>query len=209
MQPQDFDRWRAEYDQMSYADQVAFYNQVAEDHPHQVHFDASAFELFLRHTIDQVGCVGVLEVGGWKGELAGKMLTRLPGILVWINYEISQTAAEQSVPKTDRYQVVVSDDFVWNITLPPCDVLVASHTIEHIKARELGALIDNLPSTIKYIGLQAPLADSAQNVTWAGYWGSHILEIGWYEVVKMLDERGFMVLDKLTLGEFRAFERVR
>jgi hypothetical protein len=209
MQPQDFDRWRAEYDQMTYADQVAFYNQVAEDHPHQVHFDASAFERFLRWAIDARGCIGVIEVGGWKGELAQAMLARLPDVLVWINYEISQTAAEQSVIESNRYQVVVPDDFAWNITLAPADVMVASHTIEHIRERDLAALVDNLPPVVKFVGLQAPLADSAQNVSWAGYWGSHILEIGWYEVVQMLAERGFELIDDLTVGEFRAFRRAR
>lgn len=202
-----FDRWRAAYDRMSYADQVAFYNQVEVDHPHQVHFDASAFLAFLHEIAPGFRLMCVLEVGGWKGELAQAVLPQMVCIDEWVNYEVSERARDLSVCSDGRYFVIVPGDFAWNITLPDADVFVCSHTIEHIKARHLAALLDNLPDSIYYVGLQAPLPESETAVDWSGYWGSHILEIGWAQVIEMMRERGFRLLEHLTRGEFRAFER--
>lgn len=197
MHTSDFDLWRKNYDKLTYKQQLKFYNQVAIDHPLQRGFDEQQFEDFLA----PLGEINVIEMGGWKGELAKYMLERLPKIRHWLNYEISEQAIIENICPYSPYEALIPSDFIWNIELPKADVFVSSHTIEHIRASELDKLFSRLP--VKYIALQAPLADDGTD--WSGYYGSHILEIGWDGVIAMLDRGGY----KLThsKGEFRGFAR--
>lgn len=197
MKTSDFDLWRENYDQLGYDDQLVFYNQVAIDHPLQRGFDEQEFIDFL----EPLGKIDVIELGGWKGELAQFTLARLPKIRQWLNYEISEQAIKQTACKDSRYKATIPPDFLWNIDIPPADVFVSSHTIEHIKIEQLDKLFSKLP--VKYIALQAPLGD--EGTDWAGYYGSHILEVGWNTIIHILNDYGF----KLThsRGEFRGFAK--
>jgi len=193
----DFDRWRQDYAQLTYKDQLAFYNQVAIDHPLQHGFDEAAFEDFIK----PLGEADVIELGGWKGELAAFVLPKLPKVRKWLNYEISEQAIKETYCKDERYHPLIPSDFLWNIEIPKADVFISSHTIEHITAKELDKLFSKLP--VKHIGLQAPLGDNGTD--WAGYYGSHILEIGWNSVIEMLSGYGFSLT--VSSGEFRGFAR--
>lgn len=197
MKTADFDLWRDNYDRLTYKQQIKFYNQVAIDHPLQRGFDEVEFEDFL----EPLGEITVIELGGWKGELAGYVLNKLPKIRRWLNYEISEQAVKETACNDDRYEPLVPADFLWNIEIPNADVFVSSHTIEHIKVAELDKLLSKLP--VKYIGLQAPLAD--EGTDWGGYYGSHILEVGWNTVIELLREYGFTLTH--SKGEFRGFAR--
>lgn len=200
----DWNRWRDDYDEMSYEDQLVFYNEVEANHPRQVHFTPKAYQAFFEH-ID-LKSVTVLEVGGWKGELADRMLEANPQIKRWLNYEISQQARDKTVCMSPKYKCVVPRNFVWTLRLPQAKVFVASHTIEHMRWRELKSLFNNLPASVKYIGLQSPLKDNGGS-NWRNYDGSHILEVGWDSIIAYLDLLGFGLISDLSAPEFRAFEK--
>lgn len=203
-----FDQWRAEYDTLTYQEQVKFYNQVEKDHPVQNSFrnNLPAWLSFFAYVAGRLGKPRVMELGGWHGELASIILSSYPVIDSWTNYEISQEAVNKTVCGDSRYQAIVPNDYAWNIKLPDCDVFVASHTLEHIRARKLERLLDNLPATINYLAIEIPLPESGP-VDWGGYHGSHILELNWAEVEALLILRGFQPIRSLCWNEFRAFER--
>jgi hypothetical protein len=201
----DFDAWRERYDEMTYEDMKEFYNLVEIDHPLQQAYDANAFSRFLDRAIASIGPVSVLEVGGWKGELAQKMLVK-PGIVEWRNLEICERAVQKSVFSSPRYEAVIPDDFAWKVALPKADVLVASHFIEHVKWREFAALMSSLPGEFRFVGLQAPIQETETD--WTGYHGTHILEVGWQDVSACLFTNSFVKIGDLCSDDFKAFVRL-
>jgi len=180
----DWDVWRAEYDTMSFADQQAFYQRVADLHPEQ----RSANIPRAHAAFDGIGGedLTVVELGGWDGTLAASMLTR-GDVCGWTNFDI--VGVPQRCARLE-YHLIVLDDHLWNVYEPFGDVFVATHTIEHLKARELKLLFDCL--RVDWIYLEAPLDDGPRD--WAGYPGSHVLEIGWDGVNDLLSERGWVAL---------------
>jgi len=166
---------------MTFADQQEFYRVVAIEHPEQQHFNTNA-AISAFEQIDEPSFT-VVELGGWDGALAYHLLDRFP-ILRWINYDI--VSVEPQVCIDRRYHPVELDDWFWN-ERRTADVFVATHMIEHITDRELGELFDCLD--VDWIYLEAPLLIDGQK--WYGYRGSHILELGWKDVVAMLYERGY------------------
>jgi hypothetical protein len=176
----DWDKWRVDYDRMTFADQQEFYKLVAELHPHQQSFDPAAineaFDVIKGHDMD------VVELGGWDGRLASSMLGR-DDILFWENVDLVEVPQVCSHP---AYRLRVLKRPAWDDLLVG-DVFVACHTIEHLKARELALLFDCIRAD--WIYLEAPLEQGGHD--WKGYKGSHILEIGWEEIRDMLDVRGY------------------
>jgi hypothetical protein len=187
---------------MDYAGQLEFYNRVAMEHPLQRGFNLNAFRRFFNLIADLLPRFAVIEMGGWKGELAQEILPFYP-ITTWTNYEISALAVAQSVCKLSNYKPIVADDFIWAIDLPEAAVFVSSHTIEHLRKRELAQLFERLPESVHFVGLQAPLSEGVTD--WTGYYGSHILETGWQGVSQMLTAGGFNIM--FEQGEFRAWQR--
>lgn len=186
----NFDNWRKEYDNLSYSQQQAFYTQMVKDHPDQSQHNKEVVSYFL-NSID-APYLSVLEMGGWNGELAQDMLFKHPNILRWDNYEITHYAQEWSICKDSRYSVNIPNDFIWNIVLPEhYNIFLSSHTIEHIKGKDFITLIENLPQTIQYIYLEAPISLSSTNRDWTGDFSTHILELGWKQITEILKEKGF------------------
>lgn len=208
MEIADFDRWREQYDEMSYTQQLIFYDQVENDHPRQSSFDLEAWRRFFAY-IDGVlvGAYRIIEIGGWKGEMANEIIDHYPAIDEWINYEISREARSKTVCLSPRYRVIVLNDYIWNIPLPGASVFVASHMIEHIREWQLIKLLDNLPDNVQFIGLEAPINESDISRDWAGYHGSHILEVGWQQIIDYLRMNNFELIPELTAGHFRAFRK--
>lgn len=176
----DWDLWRADYDTMSWRDQLAFYAMVERLHPDQRFYSADSVREFLRRS----GAASVLEIGGWKGELAAEVGPTAR----WLNIEIFPNAILHG-PPGDWYRVMVPSDFIWNVGLPQgYDVLIMSHTVEHIRARELEKIIEQFNGDWVYI--EAPLHEAGRD--WHGYGGTHVLEIGWPEVDAILSRNGFV-----------------
>jgi hypothetical protein len=178
-----WDEWRAEYDALSYEEQKAFYNLCYNLYPSQEHHDAEEVDRFLRNTVGG----DVVELGGWTGELAKKMLAIHPDILTWTNVEICENAAFASVVEDDRYNVWIPNDYIWNKGPIEGDIFIAAHVIEHMKSYHLAALIKQLRT--KYVYFEAPLLPP--NSTWNGMTGNHILELRWSQVHLLMDQSGY------------------
>lgn len=180
----DWDAWRAEHAEMSFHDQQLFYQRVAREHPEQQHFDLAE----AAATFDLINTPGatVVELGGWNGALASRLLSKFP-ISSWTNYDI---VGVPQVCDHPRYQLVVLDDYFWKLPARPADAFVATHTIEHLTGEELEMLLDAL--LVDFIYLESPLGSEGQS--WAGYPGSHILELGWREVRQLISDMGYVTV---------------
>lgn len=185
----DWDAWRRDYDRFSYSEHVEFYRQVAEMYPDQQQFNEPAVRLFLADSLGPV-----LELGGWKGELAANVLPDFPLISMWLNVEIAPQAACETVCADARYTVVIPDTFIWDsdLDLEPYRTLIASHVIEHMKLADVDKLLDRVPN-LERLYVDTPLHRLPP--TWDGIESSHIIEVGWDG------------LDNLLIGQ-RGFEKV-
>lgn len=198
----DWDRWRAEYDELSYEEQVEFYGRAFELYPVQRSFDVDAAGEFL----DAMKPMLVLEIGGWDGALAAVCLDRDPKITVWRNLEICRAVVEAH-PGTDaRYEPVVPDQFVWDQPdLGGWDVLVMSHVAEHMRWHELQRVL-SLASGADGIYLAMPIPENGP-CNWSGYDGTHILEVGWAEITEFLAGLGFVAMGEPRTREVRCWRR--
>lgn len=192
----DFDGWRKDYDRLTYGEHVEFYRTVAEAYPDQQHYNEPAIRTFLD------GSSGpVLEIGGWKGELAQKVLPDYPGIPEWLNVEIAPQAVSESVCTDPRYSVIVPDRFLWDSDLDVTRfrTFIASHSLEHIKRGHLTQLLGRLGG-VERMYVDAPLPD--EDPQWGGGNGqhSHILEIGWNRLRDLFESYGFCQVGKSEDG---------
>ncbi len=197
--PIDWDAWRASYDEMSFADQRAFYDRVFAEFPEQARFSTRVLGEFLA---ELPSGLEVVELGGWDGEFAAEMLAASSKITRWINWEISQKALDSRPQHNKRYWRLALDDWYWNAS-HSCDLFVASHVLEHLKLRDVLATFD--ATDCRWMYLQAPLAEEPTN--WRGYRGSHILEVGWEWITAELDARGFDYLPAVSHPWARCFAR--
>jgi hypothetical protein len=185
----DWDLWRAFYDDMDFEDQAAIGNLIAEAFPTQAHFDTFAARHCFRLIPDKEPWV--VEVGGWTGELAAMMLRVEPRIAAWTNFDLCQRALDESVVDDSRYYPVMLDTWPWDLELADRgDVFVATHMIEHIRGWQLEKLAESIQAPYAYI--EAPIFDHAKD--WAGYEGTHILELGWPGVDAIFRRCGYKIL---------------
>lgn len=200
--PLDWDAWRAGYDDMSFADQQDFYDRVFDLCRVQQQHDAIRLSRLLAY-VDRCGwAYTVGELGGWDGELAAAMLHDHPTIGGWVNYEISRKAADASVCQDPRYKAFALDRFYWE-TPHLEDVFVASHVLEHLRFADVQAVFDH--TTARWLYLAVPVTENGRD--WDGYHGSHILEVGWHDLARELDARGYDCLWYLSNAGIRCFER--
>jgi hypothetical protein len=190
----DWDAYRRDYDRMSAADQEAFYDRVWQDYPHQKFFNASACASYLASFTPTT----VVEIGGWRGELAAEMLTRFPSIKHWTNVEVCRGAREASACTDPRYEYVPP-----TALLPFADAVVSSHAIEHMLIRELVIYLEEVRP--RSVFLQAPLTEEGQ--AWDGYQGSHVMREGWREVRSELARLGLRHVPHFDAHEVRCFSR--
>lgn len=198
MEPAHFNLWRANYDRMSYQDQMAFYDLVEAEHSNQNSFNPEAWEAFFEWL--PLEKIIVFELGGWHGEMAAHLLPAFPKITRWVNWEISRAAVNGTVCDDSRYEAEVPIAFAWLLPLPAHNVFVASHTLEHIRLYQAYQLFKELPEGV-YIGLEVPVSDDIPN--WDGYHGSHIIEGGWLDIAAIVNKRE---VEELRREHFRAYE---
>lgn len=183
--PQVWNKWRALYNELTYEENLAFANAAEAKYPSQQHHTKSNFDnLFAM----QKEAVNIIEIGGWKGELASHCLNKFPIINSWANVELCSNAIDKTVisAKTNpKYNIIRPNKFDWfkdPITVPVkhvFDICVSSHTIEHFSDDHLRDLIKYI-SGIPLVIFEAPIKDEGDD--WSldgGYGGTHILKMGW------------------------------
>lgn len=179
----NFDSWRESYDRTTFAQQAAFYDELACDYPKQNDYDWASVSVALP------GIRHVTEIGGWRGELADQALAAFP-LIRWVNYEISSWAVGRGSRCDDwRYSGIALSDWPWRQWLWPAHLFVANHVIEHMRFAQFEELSKQF---VKYrrLHLQIPIPLDG-GADWDGYEGTHALEVGWDEVDALLRSRGF------------------
>lgn len=178
----NFNEWREKYSSYSFKEQKEIINRLELRYPNQRQFNFKEVSNFLRN----IPKPKVLELGGWKGELASQILTENKSIILWHNYDICSNAIDKSVCKDKRFRGILLTDFAWNLNIfSEYNTCVLSHVIEHIKKHELEKFFNKIKH-IKYIFIDAPLNSPYLLRGWKNYAGTHILECGWDGVKNML-----------------------
>jgi hypothetical protein len=180
----EFNDWRTAYDQMPFTAQQAYYDEVGPEFPEQAHYDlASALNALSYATT-------VTEVGGWRGDLARDTLAARADITSWRNYDICGWALAHSKFASPRYERILLTEWPWDTDLQATDAFVATHVIEHIRFAQLSELARQFPK-YRIVHLEAPIAEDSVDERWEDYIGTHILEVGWRQVERLLEGLGF------------------
>lgn len=205
-----FNDWRKTYDSKSYEEHVAFHEKWSKIYPNQNRYDSERVRLFFSLAIHLERSINVLEIGGWKGQLATKMLKEFPWIRRWHNVEIVRSAAEETVCHSKRYSVEILPDFFWNapFDVDLYDVLLLSHVVEHIKKEDFAGILRQI-DLIKHLYVAAPIEQRTENVDWKGFVGTHILEIGWEDVHKLIQRYGFEMIENASTNSIRIYYKMR
>jgi len=111
----DWNAWRAKFDTLSYTDQQAAYAEAEKYYPDQRHFPLELIIAIVKYCEDRPNqTFRVLELGGWKGELADTVLKQCPNITFWNNVELLESCRTDPNCVDDRYNVEVLEDYIWN-----------------------------------------------------------------------------------------------
>ena len=196
--------WRSRYHEMPFAQHQADTDAIMLGHvtPEGHLIDSRD----LRRCFSTINPSGrrVIEFGGWRGAMANAALNEFPWLAGWTNYDICPSAQVDSHCTDQRYECVVADDFLWRTPRPATgDIFASSHAIEHVTAEHLALLFAWLPDTIRWMYLCAPIPDSCTDNKWVDYGGTHILEIGWEQVLALLPDFRFVESGE----QFRWIER--
>ena len=187
----DFAGYRAAYDEMTYADIVGWHDKVWDLYPEQDKHSADHLEQFFA----AYPATHVVEVGGWRGGAAAKMLAAFPSIESWRNYELCRGAAYAPITEDHRYVGVWPDDWVWRLAPPKADTAVLSHVIEHMRASQLRLLVGWLDAAVvNQVYVEAPLRQKPRS--WDESSSFHVLEIGLKGVIQLFASHGFEVAER-------------
>lgn len=187
-----FNRYRRNYDNLNFLDKKKLAFRWLKKYPEQAHFDYEPVSMWLRKIVVKQP-VKILEIGGWRGDLAMKALSEFQKIELWHNYDLlDNNGSQKCIDK--RYKLISLDDYIWN-ELPGFEynALIATHMIEHIRWNELQQLIQWIPSGVKTVLFEAPLPVTSENIDWKGDYSSHVLEKGWEQVIAKMKERGYTI----------------
>lgn len=189
--PHVFNRWRDLYNDLTDDEQRDFANACEERFPDQAHANRFAINrVFESHVPARSR---VIEIGGWKGELAAHCLKTF-FIENWLNIEFCPRAIAATVPALKdeaRYETWCPKSFRWFKDVEPrpsVDVVVATHVIEHFSDADFLDLVKRIAG-VKWIFFDAPLTEDGER--WDNYLGTHKLEMGWYGVRQVMADHGY------------------
>ncbi len=186
-----FDRYRKKYDTFPFSYKKKIAQKWLGRYPKQAHFDFPRIKYWLESVVKRP--VAVLEIGGWRGDLADIALRGYEHIRLWHNYDLINSGNLQKC-FDERYQLITLDDEIWHSELKSdYNALIASHMIEHINWREFKELAGWIPPGIDTVLFEAPLPQSGESINWKGDYSSHVLEKGWEQVKSEMKNNGFRV----------------
>jgi hypothetical protein len=184
-----FDEWRDKYDSMTIEDQMEFHREFYKRwtvvHQHGDDRPVDAFFDMAFHALP----VNVLEIGGWDGAAAARVLPRHPNIMEWLNVEFAKDAVDNPVCTDDRYKAEVPTVWPWFVQYEGYSVLFLQHVVEHMKFDQFQRLINHAAVDAEWVFIQSPL--DMEPRSWKGYPGCHILEVGWNQIDEFMAESGF------------------
>ena len=182
-----FDVWRENYDKMTLQDQTEFHREFYKRWTviHQ-HGDDRPVDEFFEMLEDKP--YYVLEIGGWDGAAANRVLPADGNIREWFNVEFTEEAVLAPVCHDDRYRAEVPEVWPWEAEYLGFNVLFMQHVIEHMKFDQFKRLLGVCPD-VEWVFLQSPLDMGPHD--WTGYPGCHILEVGWDAIDEFMAESGF------------------
>lgn len=179
----DCDEFRRNYDDWSVADHKAFYKQVWDSNPRQSHHALDIAELVFEMYAPET----VVEIGGWDGELAVRILERYQSCKKWTNVEICEQAVNYGRVHP-RYKATSPDTWFWDEKWT-ADMLVASHCIEHLTSEHLEKMVQAVD--VRWLYFDAPLDN--EPTSWWGTSTTHILEVGWDGVTDICKRNGYVL----------------
>jgi len=186
--PQVFNKWRAEYHNMTDAEHLEFCDAAESKWPSQQNF---TYENYQRLFNEVRMRTHVVEIGGWKGELAKKCLSHFPCIASWTNKDFCLAAISKTVPNVgDVYCAEWQDSPTWfrKPRNSEYNICIAAHAIEHLSDDHLLELLDwikGIPTVI----FEAPI--NYEENKWHNYYGTHILAMGWNRINAEMEVRGY------------------
>lgn len=185
------DRYRKQYDSFSFGYKMKMANKWLKQYPEQAHFDIIPVNYWLENVVAKP--TSVLEIGGWRGDLAEKALSAYEHIKLWHNYDLIKFNSYQKC-NDNRYKLISIEDDLWNLSLQyEYNALIATHMIEHLKWKEFIRLINWIPACINTVLFEAPLPASGENISWKGDHSSHVLEKGWEQIKTEMKNHSFFV----------------
>jgi hypothetical protein len=186
-----FDKYRKKYDSFTFTDKVKITNKWALKYPEQAHFNYEPIKYWLDNVVTKPA--SILEIGGWRGDLAAKVLASFDQIIVWHNFDLLKADSDQKC-YDDRYKLISMNDDIWHLSLNhEYNALIATHMIEHIKWREFTEVIKWIPESVRTVLFEAPIQASGENINWMGDHSTHVLEKGWEQIVIEMKNQGFSV----------------
>ncbi len=195
-----FDWWREQYDTLTPEENIEIGDQLEAKYPGQASFNFKN----LQSVFKQRHQLTVLEIGGWKGELAKACFETwgTETILSWHNIDMCEAAVKKTIPMGEfPYSARFPYEFDWfakEQRKQKYDVCISAHTIEHLSDQHLVQLISYI-SGIPIVMFEAPIAMDGQK--WDGYFGTHKLEMGWNTINKLMEGEGYEV-EKLNDWSF-------
>lgn len=185
----EFDNYREKYNSLSFSDKKRIAHRWSKKYPEQAHFNYEHVDFWLRDIVND--SPKVLEIGGWKGDLALKALSSFMNIQFWHNYDIIESVQHQKCSDC-RYKYIPLDDYIWHKSLEfEYNALIATHVIEHFNWSELVNLISWIPKNIETVLFEAPIPFKGENINWTGDHSTHILEKGWEKIISEMKGFGF------------------
>jgi 2-polyprenyl-3-methyl-5-hydroxy-6-metoxy-1,4-benzoquinol methylase len=192
----EFDTWRKNYDSMTIQQQIEYHNELEAKYPEQAHFNYENVKILLDMSKKNPS---VLEFGIWKADLCEIALKDYQ-IKSWTGIEICESAIQKTKCKSPKLKYIMPDKFDWfkHDERPKCDVVIATHFIEHLSDEHFVDLA-NYCKGVPLIYFEAPLSENGQN--WNGYFGTHKLNLGWSQVIQIMANNGFEVVHHLNQGK--------
>lgn len=188
-----FDQWRDNYNKMSLDEQIRYHNAIESQYPEQAHYTYPNVIKVLQDNIN------VLEFGSWKADLAASALKEF-NIKSWAGIEICTAAILSTKCKDERFKYILPKSFNWfeTDTRPYCDVVIATHFIEHLSNEHFESLVKYCAG-VKTIYFEAPLTNEGES--WNGYIGTHKLNYGWDKVSELMALQGYSITHDFIEGK--------
>ncbi len=187
----NWNKWRADYPTMSFLENQRFHDKVFSNITQPNAFNEKAVTEFFDSIKSSVK-LKVAELGGAKGELACRIIRKNPAqFQLWDNFELSSYMVENQICFNKKYLALKLVDYINTFQcILDYDVFLASHVIEHMLFKQFKQLIENLPTSIKYIYLNIPI-DIHEPKDWDYYAGTHVFDKTWIDIFELLNENRF------------------